>query len=255
MTEAPAFELSCPFQAGRIYSIRQLREVADRIIRDRKADQTLSAKFRTQLRADIPWAKSWNEELFPLKLFADHMRLAAEDTFQWTPDGASDFTIVTSEGTIALQCTMAYPIWSAAAGKPAGQVHHLEMHQYNTEGVSYRGGLISEPCARGPEEDLKAWQSAIAVALRRKLGLKAPGCRLLIFARGCQVDLIDFDFEDVVGPAVDAVQEWPSCFEVVYVIDAPRAAFWASSNRGDDLAPSRLNRLPGPQGKGSKEST
>jgi hypothetical protein len=95
-----------------------LREVVDKIIRERRADQALSAKFRTQLRADIPWVKSWNEEFFALKLFADHMRLADDATFEWTPDGAADVTVKTSSGIIRLHCTMAYPIWPAAGGQP-----------------------------------------------------------------------------------------------------------------------------------------
>lgn len=227
MTDASAIELDCPFQAETIYTTRELREVADRIIRERKADQALSAKFRTQLRADIPWAKSWNEEFFPVKLFADHMRLADDDTFAWTPDGAADFTIWTASEVIRLQCTMAYPIWTAAAGKPAGQIHHLEMRQYNAEGRSYRGGLVSEPCARGTEEDLKAWRSAIAAALGAKLKPGYQGCRLLIFAPACQFDTIDFDFEDVVKPAVGAVEGWARYFDAVYVLDAPPSAFCA----------------------------
>lgn len=171
--------ISYPFQPKTTYSIGKLRGAVHAIVGERKADQALSAKFRTQLRADIPWAKSWNEEFFPVKLFADHMELADDDTFQWTPDGAADFTVRTPTEIIPLQCTMAYPIWPAAGGKPAGQIHHLEMRQYNREGLSYRGGLVSEPCARGPEEDLMAWRSAIAGALRAKLKPGYQGCRLL----------------------------------------------------------------------------
>ncbi len=226
MTEVPV-ELAPPFQASTIYPIGELRTAADRILRERQADQALSEKFRTQQRADISWAKSWNEEFFPLKLFTDHMKLADNDTFQWTPDGAADFTVRTPAEVIRLQCTMAYPIWPAADGKPAGQIHHLEMRQFNGVGLSYRGGLISEPHARDPEEDLQAWRSAVAGALRAKLKPCYDGCRLLVFARACQFDTIDFDFEDVVRPAVDAVQDWPRYFDAVYVLDAPPAAFCA----------------------------
>lgn len=180
MNEAPAGELSSPLQAGTIYPIGELRTAADRILRERQADQALSAKFRTQLRPDIPWAKSWNEEFFPVKLFADHMRVADGDTFQWTPDGAADFTVWTPAETFRLQCTMAYPIWPAASGKPAGQIHHLEMRQFNKEGLSYRGGLVFEPHARGPDENLEAWRSAIGGALRAKLKPGYRDCRLLI---------------------------------------------------------------------------
>jgi hypothetical protein len=217
----------CPFQAGAIYQIGELRNAAGRIVRERQADQALSAKFRTQLRADIPWAKSWNEELFPLKLFADHIALADEATFRWTPDGAADFTVQSPTEIIRIQCTMAYPIWPAAGTTPAGQIHHLEMRQYNRDGLSYRGGLVSEPCARGYEEDLAAWRSAITGALRAKLKPGYQGCRLLVFVPACQIDTIDFDFEHVVRPAVDTVGDWARYFDAVYVLDAPPAAFCA----------------------------
>ena len=227
MNDALAAELSLPFQAGTAYSIGELRTIADRILGERQADQALSAKFRTQLRPDIPWAKSWNEEFVPLRLFADHMKLADGDTFQWTPEGAADFTVRTRAETMRLQCTMAYPIWPAAGGKSAGQIHHLEMRQFNKEGLSYRGGLVSEPHARGLEEDLVAWRSAVGGALRAKLKPGYRDCRLLIFARACQFDTIDFDFENVVRPALNAVQDWPRYFDAVYVLDAPPAAFCA----------------------------
>src|SRR5882762_1565857 len=228
-TPSPIPELSYPFRQGIWYVIGELREAAHRILGERQSNPALSAKLRIQPRSDIPWAKSWNEEFFPLKLFADHMALADEDIFQWTPDGAADFTVETSREVIALQCTMAYPVWTAAAGKPAGQVHHLEMRQYNTEGLSYRGGLISEPCARGPEEDLKAWRSAISDALRKKLKPAYEGCRLLIYARTCQFDTIDFDFEQVIRPAIDEIgsDTWGLYFEMIYVLDSPKGAFRA----------------------------
>ena len=220
-------DLKCSFRSGLSYSIGALRKTAAEILAVRQSDTALSAKLRTQLRSDIPWAKSLNEEFFPLKLFADHMPLADDDTFTWTPEGAADFTIRTNHETIALQCTMAYPIWTAAEGKPAGQVRHLEMRQFNAEGLSYRGGLISEPCARGLEEDLKAWRSAITSALTNKLKPGYEGCRLLIFVPGCQFDIIDFEFQEVVRPAVDAVRDWQRYFEAVYVLDASQSAFCA----------------------------
>ncbi len=120
-----------PFLPGEPYTIGELRRTATATLQDRQRDRVLSAKLRAQLRADIPWAKSWNEESFPLALFADHTGLADDDTFRWTPDAAADFTIATPRETILLQCTMAYPVWTAAGGRPPGQVHHLEIRQYN----------------------------------------------------------------------------------------------------------------------------
>jgi hypothetical protein len=87
--------------------------------------------------------------------------------------------------------------------------------------------LITEPCARSLKEDLRAWRSAITRALRNKLKPGYEGCRLLIFAPGCAVDLIDFEFEKVVAPAVDAVggDNWRRCFATVYVLDTQPTAF------------------------------
>jgi len=218
-----------PFRPRQWYVIADLRATAHRIIKERQGNPALSAKFRTQFRSDIPWAKCWNEEFFPLKLFADHMALADRDTFRWTPDGAADFAIQTPREVISLQCTMAYPIWGAAGAMPAGQVNHLEMRQYNADGRSYRGGLISQPCARGAEEDLNAWRCGISNALRNKPKPGYEGCSLLIFAPACQFDTIDFDFDEVVRPAMDEVgsQNWGRYFRTVYVLDAPQAAFCA----------------------------
>jgi hypothetical protein len=225
--QRPSGTFPVPFLPGQPYTIGELRRAANRILKDRQCDPALSAKFRTQLRSDISWAKSWNEEFFPLALFADRIGLADEDTFRWTPDAAADFTITSSRETIALQCTMAHPVWTAARGMPPGQVHHLEMRQFNTAGYSYRGGLVSQPCARGLDEDLRAWRSAISSALRNKLKPGYETCRLLIFARGCQFDTIDFDFIEVVRPAIEAIgrEMWERYFQSIYVMDSPSAAF------------------------------
>jgi hypothetical protein len=219
-------ELGEQFRSGAWYPISALRAMAPRIVAARQKDPEFSAKLRTHHR-DIPWAKSWNEELCPLALFADHAALAETDTFRWTPDGAADFSIRTSGKVLSLQCTMAFPVWSAAGRKPAGQVHHLEMRQYNDHGVSYRGGLISQPCARSLETNLAAWRCGISRALQNKLKSDYAGCRLLIFARTCQFDNIDFDFDAVVEPAIDEVgrENWQRYFDAIYVLDSPKSAF------------------------------
>jgi hypothetical protein len=74
---------------------------------------------------------------------------------------------------------------------------------------------------------LRAWRSAITGALRAKLKPGYQGCRLLIFVPACQFDTIDFEFEDVVKPAIGAVRDWPRYFDAVYVLDVPPSAFCA----------------------------
>ncbi len=217
--------LELPFREGQWHTVGDLRAAVEKIIADRKRHADFSAKLRTQFRFDVPWAKSWNEEFFPLKLFADHKKLSDDDSFRWTPSGAADFAVRTSNNTLDIQRTMAYPEWPAAAGKHAGQLHHLEMRQFNAQGYSYGGGLISRPHARGPEEDLEAWRSGIKNALTNKLRPGYDRCGLLIFASGCQFDTVDSEFGEAVRPAVDAVVEWRRFFEAIYVLDAPSLAF------------------------------
>jgi hypothetical protein len=134
---------------------------------------------------------------------------------------------------------------------PPGQVHHLEMRQFNTAGHSYRGGLVSEPCARGPDEDLRAWRTAISDALRNKLKPGYEACRLLIFARGCQIDTIDFDFGEVVKPAIDSIgrETWGQyCFRRSMCWIRPRQPFapFTALTRNHDLI--RYFGVPGDAG-------
>jgi hypothetical protein len=100
MRPSSSTERGCPFRPSVIYPIGELRETARKIVSDRRNNPALSARFRTQLRTELPWAKSWNEEFYPLKLFADHIALVDSDTFQWTPEGAADFTIRASTDVI-----------------------------------------------------------------------------------------------------------------------------------------------------------
>jgi hypothetical protein len=215
-----------PFRQGERYTIGHLRSVAERIIADRQSDPILSAALRTQRRKDIPWAKSWNEEFSALKLFADHKGLSDDVIFWWTPERASDFTVRIGRTSMALQSTMAYPEWSVVTGQ-AGHVRYREMEKINADGHSFCGGLVSMPRARGPEEDLRAWRSGIESALTRKLNAAYAGCRLLIFAPGCRFNTIDFDFVEVIRPAVEAVGSavWGQVLEAIYVLDEPKGAF------------------------------
>jgi len=154
------------------------------------------------------------------------MKLADADSFMWTPDGPADFTIGLSSGPLNIQCTMAYPEWPAAAGKPPGQIHYLEMKQYNETGRSYGGGLISEPHAREAEEDVRAWQAGINSAVLNKLRPKYAGTHLLVYVPRCQFDTIDFSFSDIVGAAVREVPDWKDVFKGLYILDAPEGAFF-----------------------------
>lgn len=216
-----------PFLPNQTYTFARLRAEAAKILSDRQGDPALSAKLRTQRRTEAPGAKAWNEELCPLRVLADHMRLSDDDTFIWTPDGAADFELRTPTGIIKIQVTMAYPEWSVTVGQRGGYIHNRQMEKYNTYGYCFGGGLISSPRVRGPEEDLRAWRAGIKSALTNKLQTKSLGCRLLIFARGCWFNMIDFPFAEVVTPAVHDVgtDVWRRAFETIYIVDSHATAF------------------------------
>jgi hypothetical protein len=216
------------FEPAKSYSIGQLKAEAAKILGARQRDKRLSGMMRAPVRGELPWAKSWNEELHPLKILADHMKLSDDATFRWTPDGAFDFEVGVAGKTIKIQSTTAYPEWSVGSdGRGAGYIHSREMKQYNEHGFSYGGGLVSKARAKGYEEDLRAWRAGIKTALTSKLQMRCEGCRLLIFAGKCQFDNIDFDFAEVVIPAIDEVDRavWGRTFEGIYVVDSPASAF------------------------------
>jgi len=174
------------------------------------------------------WAKEWNEELYPLKVFADHKALSDDGEFCWTPDAAADFTIRSRRKTIKIQSTMAYVEWEDSVAKQGGHLHKLEMLQSNKVGHSFPGGLVTEPKARSPYTDVDAWQRGIAKAVKGKLKTSYTGMHLLIFARRCRLDTIDFPFEQVVAPAIEQVgtAECPRIFGGLYVFDdQPPAIF------------------------------
>jgi hypothetical protein len=139
-----------PFQEQQWHTIGQLRAVADSILCERKADPSFSAKLRTQYRDDLPWAKSWNEELFPLKVLADHKGMSDDATFCWTPSGAADFEVRTTSKAIKIQSTMAYAEREGTIGKQGAHVHKLEMIKSNADGFCFSGGLVTKPRAPSP---------------------------------------------------------------------------------------------------------
>jgi len=208
---------SHPFQPCEWYKLAQLRRFEGEIMHNRQVDPSLSATMRVQT-----WAKPWNEELRPLKVFADHKALSDDDEFCWTPDGAADFNIrITTGETIKIQSTMAYPEWEGGVGKQGGHVYKLEMIAFNKDGYSYPGGLVTAPRARSAYDDVEACRRGIIKALQNKLRPEYAGCYLLIFAPRFGFHTIDFDFAQVIAPAIEQVgkAEWEHVFEGLWVCD------------------------------------
>jgi hypothetical protein len=213
----------CPFKKDKWYSLGELRRAAAEIQDARQADSNLSAMMRVNTSAKL-WneetsAKSWNEELRPLKVLADNKQWSDDVEFCWTPDGAADFAVrVARSDTIKIQVTMAYPEWPDSVGEHGGHVNALEMGAYNKNGLAYPGGLVNKPRARGVYDDVEACRRGIVKALQNKVRPEYAGCHLLIFAPRFGFHTIDFEFAQVVAPAIEQM-EWACVFEALYVCD------------------------------------
>jgi hypothetical protein len=91
-------------------------------------------------------------------------------------------------------------------------------------GFCFGGGKISEPTVRDVATQLITWRSGIGAAVRTKLAKTSYLGRdldLLVYARGCSFDLIDFSLDEVVAPALDAIgrDDWGGTFANIYVVD------------------------------------
>jgi hypothetical protein len=200
-----------------------LRAAEAALLAQRQADQGLSDRLRVQDRKEIDWAKLRNEEWSPLMLFADGLRFDDAATFRWTPAGAADFQITSCETTLNVQCTMAYDEPLDAKYK-SGHLHHIEMKHQRENGFYFGGGKISEPNALDVVEQLSSWRTGIGSAVKTKLAktnYAGQQLDLLIYARKCSFDLIDFSLAEVVAPALDAIGKgnWGRVFGNIYVVD------------------------------------
>jgi hypothetical protein len=212
-----------PLETGRLYTIGELRAAEAMLLAERQADQELSSRLRVQDRKEIEWAKLRNEEWSPLMLLADGLGLDDADTFRWTPAGAADFVIAASEKTMNVQCTMAYDEPEEAEYR-RGQLHHLEMKHQRENGFYFGGGRISEPVVRDVAEQLTTWRTGIVSSVKSKLAKTnylGQQLALLVYARECSFDLIDFSLAEVVVPALDGIgkSNWGRVFNEIYVVD------------------------------------
>jgi hypothetical protein len=212
-----------PLTSDRSYTFGELRAAEKMLLVDRQADKILSSRLRLQDRKVIDWAKTRNEERSPLTLLADGLGLGDADTFQWTPAGAADFVIASRNKTLKVQCTMAFDEPEGARYR-AGHLHRKEQEFGEENGFYFGGGGIFEPTVRDVEKQLSTRRAGIATAVRSKLtkvSYDAQELDLLVFARRCSFELIDYDFAQVVVPALDHVgkENWGRVFSNIYVVD------------------------------------
>jgi hypothetical protein len=151
-----------PLDHDRLYAVGDLREAEAMLPADRQADQSIltlkSAGSQRDRLGEIA------QRRMVATVLCDGLGLDKADTFRWTPAGAADFVIASSEKTLNVQCTMAYDEPEEAKYK-RGHLHHLEMKHQEANGFFFGGGGISEPAARDVMEQLVTWRSGIVRAV------------------------------------------------------------------------------------------
>jgi hypothetical protein len=199
-------EPTFPFVRGVEAQIVELRDFAARLSTYRQAHQDFSQRLR---ESRPPWAKAWNEELVPLLYLADGRSLEGGDRFTIMPDGhASDLELVSGGERQAIQVTVADLVWLEASFKP-GHLHALKA-RHLAEGPVWGGArlhredgqTVSEPHARGLEEDISACKAGLVAALERKRSHDGRGKTLLVYARDFSQHLYDVDTNAMIAAAV-----------------------------------------------------
>lgn len=132
---------------------------------------------------------------------------------------------------------MAFAERPDTVGMQGGHLRKLEMKHANVEGFSFPGGFVSQPRARSEEDELHAWRAGIVKALRNKIKPTYSGCWLLIFAPRCGFDTVEYDFDNVVAPAVEEVgrQTWEAVFDGLYILDTAPLAFVALAKQTSNI--------------------
>jgi hypothetical protein len=206
-----------PLVEGRAYTIGELKETEATLLKERQADQVLSAKLRTQKGRDIPWAKSRAEEAYAIMLFARQTSVDDGATFTFDPAAVADFEIASQGRIIKLQCTMAY---EKRRGRDTGGKRFIrQMTEYNRQVLE--GGPPSFEVNDGVER-LNNWRAGIADAIAAKVAKEkyaGHDLSLLVYARGCAWENIDTRFIDIAEPAIATVDNWQSVVKSVYVVD------------------------------------
>jgi hypothetical protein len=213
-----------PFERGHDYSFGQLRAFQANLSRIRQSNQAFSADLRCN---NLPWVKTYSEELFPILLLAIHKGATDNDCFCIMPAGDTvDLNVRIGKEHLHCQVTVASPIWAnAAAARGTGYFHRLEMELLRQGKPAFGGGdickedgiIISKPRARDALDDVESCRRGLVASIKRKQKHAASGVTLVVYARDFRFALIDFDLAQIVGEAVALAGG--TLFERIYVVD------------------------------------
>jgi hypothetical protein len=184
-----------PFERGRAYPLRSLKEFEATLATLRQRNELLSKALRDA--ATCWWVKLRNDELIPLEYFAANTCLPNDATFTLMPQGSDVDIVIGNEGAdVRLQVTTAGPVWSRPDGSTRdwGYDQHLMMRKLNAEHSVGGLGPFEEAekeisnveDARETEEIVRAFAEGLRRAFTRKGRLRTSDCELLVHVVGAR---------------------------------------------------------------------
>jgi hypothetical protein len=184
-----------PFERGRQYSLRSLKEFEAMLATARNRDEVVSKALRDA--ATCWWVKLRNDELIPLEYFAANRRLPDDATFILMSQGSDvDIAIFDDSAVTRLQITTTGPVWSRRDGSKRdwGYDQHLMMRKLNTENSVGGFGpfeetgdkIANEEDALETEKIVGAFAEGLTRAFEKKARLRTPDCELLVHVVGAR---------------------------------------------------------------------
>lgn len=218
------FAKEFPFIRQSWYSLIELADFEDALLAARRQDKQLDADLRL---ARLPWMKLRNDELYPLRYFAEQTHLAEDTQFKICDEGAdADFELkVVGEATRRLQVTRAGPIWTQD-NPNWGIDHKLHMEKLNWEGQSlgwgpYRkesdGSISNREEMLSTEERDRPYLDGLVKALKGKRYHRIPDCDLIVHANTYHEAMNPQTFARIANVALSNVAL--NNFSSVYILD------------------------------------
>ena len=225
---ATMFGREFPFIRRLWYSLRELADFEDALLVARRQDKQREADLRL-----VPWMKLRDDELCPLRYFAEQTHLAEDTQFKICDEGAdADFELkLVGEATRRLQVTRAGPIWTPDSLN-WGSDHKLHMEKLNREGRSsgwgpYRresdGSIFNREEVVSTDERNRAYLAGLVKALKAKQDHRIPDCDLIVHAVTYHEAMNPQTFVCIANAALRNVAL--NNFRSVYILDSGEGYF------------------------------
>lgn len=222
-------DIKFPFMRQKWYSLKELTDFEGALLVARRQDEQLDADLRL---ARLPWMKLRNDELYPLRYFAEQTNLAEDTQFKICAEGAdADFELKVGETTRRLQVTRAGPIWTPD-NPNWGLDHKLHMGKLNREGQSsgwgpYHkesdGSISNREEILSTEERDRSYLDGLVKALKGKQYHRIPDCDLIVHAVAYHEAMDPQTFACIANAALSNVPLNNFCG--VYILDYGEGCF------------------------------